>query len=80
MHRLFVGNIPNYVTPNALKEVFNNVRVDVINVKARQGGYAFVDVPNQNAADRAIEIFKTFDPFGGFLRVEPSMPRQLHIR
>jgi len=58
MHRLFVGNVPMFCTPQELKNIFHRCRIEVIDVKLRSGGYAFVDVPNQNAADRAIELFK----------------------
>lgn len=59
MHKLFVGNLPPATTPSSLAKAFQRLQVDVISVAIRKGGYAFVDVADQNAADRAIELFKS---------------------
>lgn len=59
MHKLFVGNLPPTTTPHSLTKAFQRLQVEVISVAIRKGGYAFVDVADQNAADRAIEMFKS---------------------
>lgn len=55
MSKLYVGNLSQEVTETSLRQLFadNNISCGAILVK--RGGYAFVDLPDQLSADRAID-------------------------
>lgn len=55
MSKLYVGNLSPEVTETSLRQLFadNNISCGAILVK--RGGYAFVDLPDQESADLAID-------------------------
>lgn len=64
MHTLFLGNLPFSITEDSLRELFRRTRVDVISVEVCRGGIAFAHCPDQNSADRAIEVLNGKSIFG----------------
>ncbi|KAK9501181.1 hypothetical protein O3M35_002261 [Rhynocoris fuscipes] len=55
MSTLYVGNLPNEVTENEIRQLFSENSINCSGVLLKKGGYAFVDCPEQSLADRAID-------------------------
>lgn len=55
MSKLYVGNLPSDVTESSLRQLFADHNISCGAILVKRGGYAFVDCPDQNSADRAID-------------------------
>ncbi|KOB70551.1 putative RNA binding protein Vera [Operophtera brumata] len=63
MNKLYIGNLPIEADEVAVRQLFAEQNLTVAEISVKRGGYAFVDFPDQSAADRAIDK----------LHVEPSV-------
>lgn len=73
MSKLYVGNLPKDITENAIRQLFFEQNLACTNILVKQGGYAFVDCPDQSSADRAIDRLNSFNFNETNLIVEPSV-------
>lgn len=73
MSKLYIGNLPSEVNEADIKHLFHEQNLSCTNVLVKRGGYAFVDCPDQSAADRAIDKLNQFNYNGSSLVVEPSV-------
>ncbi|XP_019881490.1 insulin-like growth factor 2 mRNA-binding protein 3-A [Aethina tumida] len=73
MKKLYIGNLPSDVDDVQIKQLFVEQSLSCTNVMVKRGGYAFVDCPDQSAADRAIDKLNGFYLNGSILAVEPSV-------
>ncbi|XP_066143325.1 insulin-like growth factor 2 mRNA-binding protein 3-B isoform X3 [Euwallacea fornicatus] len=73
MSKLYVGNLPLEVSEKLLRQLFVEQGLSCTNIMIKRGGYAFVDCPDQSAADRAIDKLNGFNFHGSLLVVEPSV-------
>lgn len=73
MSKLYVGNLPNDISENAIRQLFYEQNLACTNILVKRGGYAFVDCPDQSSADRAIDKLNSFNLNGSNLIVEPSV-------
>lgn len=55
MNKLYIGNLPYEVDEAAVRQLFAEQNLTVAEISVKRGGYAFVDFPDQSAADRAID-------------------------
>lgn len=55
MNKLYIGNLPTEADEEAVRQLFSEHNLAVAEVSVKRGGYAFVDFPDQSAADRAID-------------------------
>lgn len=55
MSKLYVGNLPQEAGEQALRQLLEDQGVACGSVLVKRGGYAFVDCPDQSAADKAID-------------------------
>lgn len=55
MNKLYVGNLPIEADEAAVRQLFAEQNLTVADISVKRGGYAFVDFPDQSAADRAID-------------------------
>lgn len=80
--RLFVGNLPFSVDDDELRSVFGNYG-EVTDAKVitdrdsnRSRGFGFVEMPNSNEAQDAIEALDGNDLHGRSLNVNEAKPRE----
>ncbi|XP_067006463.1 insulin-like growth factor 2 mRNA-binding protein 1 isoform X2 [Anabrus simplex] len=73
MSKLYVGNLPADVNEASLRQLFQDHSLACTTILVKRGGYAFVDCPDQSAADRAIDKLNGFNFSGSVLVVEPSV-------
>ncbi|CAG9832896.1 unnamed protein product [Diabrotica balteata] len=73
MSKLYVGNLPNEINENKLKQLFAEQNLSCTSILIKRGGYAFIDCPDQSSADRAIDKLNGFNYNGSALVVEPSV-------
>jgi RNA recognition motif-containing protein len=71
---LYVGNLPYGVTEDEVREVFGEFGASEVRLVADKG-FAFVDVPDDKAAD-AISNVNGRDFKGRALRVDEARPRR----
>ena len=80
--RLFVGNLPFSATQVEVKSLFSqagevsNCEVVMDKMTNRSRGFAFVEMPSQEDANRAIEMFNGKDMNGRSLTVNEARPRE----
>lgn len=55
MSKLYVGNLPSDVNEGNLRQLFQEHNLTCSTILVKRGGYAFVECPDQSAADRAID-------------------------
>lgn len=55
MNKLYIGNLPIEADEAAVRQLFAEHNLTVADISVKRGGYAFVDFPDQSAADRAID-------------------------
>lgn len=55
MNKLYIGNLPTEADEAAVRQLFAEHNLTVADISVKRGGYAFVDFPDQSAADRAID-------------------------
>lgn len=55
MSKLYIGNLPQDATEAALRQLLEDSSVVCGAILVKRGGYAFVDCPDQSAADKAID-------------------------
>ncbi|XP_004929905.3 insulin-like growth factor 2 mRNA-binding protein 1 isoform X4 [Bombyx mori] len=73
MNKLYIGNLPYEVDEAAVRQLFAEQNLTVAEISVKRGGYAFVDFPDQSAADRAIDKLHGYSFCGLPLIVEPSV-------
>ena len=54
MYRAYIGNLDSQITEATLTELFEEHNLGLSNVVVKRG-YAFVDCPDQNLLDKAID-------------------------
>ena len=78
---LYVGNLPYSATDEELREAFGNFgevsSVSVITDKfsGRSKGFAFVEMPDNSAADAAIKALNESEMGGRNIKVNQAKPR-----
>lgn len=55
MSKLYIGNLPQDAGEAALRQLLEDSSVACGAILVKRGGYAFVDCPDQSAADKAID-------------------------
>ena len=81
---IYVGNLPYSVTDNDLRDLFAEhgevSRATVISDKfsGRSKGFGFVEMPDQTAAEAAINALNETSVQGRNLRVNEARPRNSH--
>ncbi|KAJ1525118.1 hypothetical protein ONE63_009960 [Megalurothrips usitatus] len=55
MSKLYVGNLPQDAAEHALRQLLEEHGVACGPILVKRGGYAFIDCPDQSAADKAID-------------------------
>ena len=77
--RVFAGNLPFSVTEEQLKTMFSEcgtvVSATIITRGTRSLGYGFVEMENQEAADKAVSAMNKKEVDGRTINVEISRPR-----
>ncbi|XP_072930349.1 insulin-like growth factor 2 mRNA-binding protein 1 isoform X4 [Epargyreus clarus] len=73
MNKLYIGNLPMEADEAAVRSLFAEHSLAVADISVKRGGYAFVDFPDQSAADRAIDKLHGYSYCGLPLIVEPSV-------
>ncbi|PZC74701.1 hypothetical protein B5X24_HaOG207326 [Helicoverpa armigera] len=73
MNKLYIGNLPIEADEAAVRQLFAEQNLTVAEISVKRGGYAFVDFPDQSAADRAIDKLHGYSYCGLPLIVEPSV-------
>ncbi|CAG9138699.1 unnamed protein product [Plutella xylostella] len=73
MNKLYIGNLSIEADEAAIRQLFAEHSLTVAEISIKRGGYAFVDFPDQSAADRAIDKLHGYSYCGLPLIVEPSV-------
>ncbi|XP_045458455.1 insulin-like growth factor 2 mRNA-binding protein 3 [Melitaea cinxia] len=73
MNKLYIGNLPTEADEDSVRQLFMEHNLTVAEISVKRGGYAFVDFPDQSAADRAIDKLHGYSYCGLPLIVEPSV-------
>jgi len=80
--KLYVGNLPYATSEDDLRELFSQAgtvsTVDVIKDRAtgNSKGFAFVEMSNQQEAQKAIELFNGYSLANRELRVSIARPKE----
>ena len=80
--KLFVGNLPYRTSPEALKAFFAEagevVSVAIITDKmtGRSRGFGFVEMADESAAQKAVEMFDGKEFEGRALKVNEARPKE----
>lgn len=80
--RLFVGNLPFNATTEDVRSTFaqagevSHCEVVIDRMTNRSRGFAFVEMPSQEEANRAIEMFNGKDLNGRSMTVNEARPRE----
>ncbi|CAK9302833.1 unnamed protein product [Gordionus sp. m RMFG-2023] len=77
--KLYVGNLTPEVEEDSIRELFENLNIKVTEIALRKG-YAFVDCPEQEQADDAIDKLNRYKFMGTDIVVEPSFPKTKTFR
>ncbi len=78
---IYVGNLPYAVDDDQLRELFEDygnvasARVIVDRGSGRSKGFGFVEMPEDEEANAAIEALDEFEVMGRRLRVNESQPK-----
>jgi RNA recognition motif-containing protein len=78
--KLYVGNLPYNITPEALKELFASagdvVSVDIVSdrMSGRSKGFGFVEMGTEAEAQQAIETLNGRDVDGRTIKVAEARP------
>ncbi|KAM8856994.1 insulin-like growth factor 2 mRNA-binding protein 2a isoform 1-T2 [Synchiropus picturatus] len=80
MNKLYVGNLSPSVTVEDLQQLFGERKLPVAEQFLLKTGYAFVDLPDQNAAVKAIECLSGTEFHGQVIEVDYSVPKKLRSR
>ncbi|XP_067650630.1 insulin-like growth factor 2 mRNA-binding protein 2 isoform X2 [Haliotis asinina] len=75
MFRLYIGNLSTDVTEGTLRGLFEEQGVAVNNILLKRS-FAFVDCPDQENVDKAIENLNGYNLLGFVMQVEPSVSRR----
>ncbi len=79
---IYVGNTPYSMTEQALEDLFSqygevsSARMITDRDTGRARGFAFVEMPNQQEAQAAIEALNDKEVDGRMLRVNEARPRE----
>ena len=79
---IYVGNLPYSATEDGIKEFFgahgqvNGVRIIMDKETGRSKGFAFVEMPNADEANSAVEATEGAEFEGRNLRVNEAKPRE----
>ena len=79
--RVYVGNLPKTTTQDEINALFTQAgtvsSVDLVKDKAtgQSKGFAFVSMPTQAEADKAISMFNTYSLGENALKVNVAKPR-----
>ena len=80
--RLYVGNLPYKTTEAELEDLFGavgaveSVRIITDRETGRARGFGFVEMTNDDDADKAIEKFNEYEMDGRTLTVNEARPQQ----
>jgi RNA recognition motif-containing protein len=80
--RLYIANLSPEMTQQDLQAMFSEAgTVSLVEVvmdpkSGRPRGFAFVTMPSQEEAEKAVEMFNEKDVNGRILRVNITLPRQ----
>ena len=78
---IYVGNLPYSTTDDELRGLFSvhgevsSARVIVDRMTGRSKGFGFVDMPNRDQAQQAIDALNGSEEGGRTLRVNESQPK-----
>jgi RNA recognition motif-containing protein len=79
---IYIGNLPYSVTEDDLRNAFNEFgQVDSANIiidkfSGRSKGFGFVEMPNDEEAERAIDSLNDTDLNGRTIKVNQARPRE----
>ncbi|CAH2034355.1 unnamed protein product, partial [Iphiclides podalirius] len=74
MNKLYIGNLPIEADEAAVRQLFAEHNLTVADISVKRGGYAFVDFPDQSAADRAIDkLHGTYTILDNALALGPTI-------
>jgi RNA recognition motif-containing protein len=82
--RIYVGNLAKSTTQDEIKTLFAQAgTVSVVDLVKDKGtglskGFAFVSMPTQAEADKAISMFNGYSLAGSVLKVNIAKPRVEH--
>ncbi len=80
MKKLYVGNLPYNTNDAALREMFEkagtvqSAQIIMDRMSGRSKGFGFVEMTNDNEAEKAIEMFNGKDMEGRSLTVNEARP------
>ena len=80
--KLYVGNLPYSSRDNSLQELFSqagtvvSAKVVTDRESGRSKGFAFVEMSNQEEAEKAIQMFNGYSLEGRDMRVSIARPRE----
>jgi len=83
---IYVGNLPYAATDPDLQELFeqygavSSARVILDRMSGRSKGFGFVEMPNQDEAQAAIDALNGSDMMGRAIRVNESQPKPRNDR
>lgn len=83
---IYVGNLPYAATDPDLQELFeqhgtvSSARVILDRMSGRSKGFGFVEMPNQDEAQAAIDALNGSDMMGRSIRVNESQPKPRNDR
>ncbi|XP_042350948.1 insulin-like growth factor 2 mRNA-binding protein 2a isoform X2 [Plectropomus leopardus] len=81
MSKLYVGNLSPSVTVEDLKQLFGEWKLPVAEQVLLKSGYAFMDLPDQNSAIKAIDTLSgKVELHGKVIEVDYSVPKKLRSR
>jgi RNA recognition motif-containing protein len=78
---IYVGNLPYAADDQQLRELFEqhgqvtSARVVMDKFSGRSKGFGFVEMPDNDEANKAVEALNEFEFMGRNLRVNESQPR-----
>ncbi len=79
---IYVGNIPYRLSEDELKEIFqeygtvDSVKIITDKFTGRSKGFGFIEMPNQDEAQKAIAELNEAEVDGRNLRVNQARPRE----
>ncbi len=79
---IYVGNIPYRLSEDELKEIFqeygtvDSVKIITDKFTGRSKGFGFIEMPNQDEAQKAIDELNEAEVDGRNLRVNEARPRE----